>query len=260
MVPRWYVFVSLFGLAACASRAQQAVALYDKGDYAGAARAADTGLAAHPGDGDLWQMRVRAALAQGDAAGVSRAYATYRERHGGDDDRDLLRELARATLGQALASPSARLKIAAIRAVAAAEMESLAEAVVMRMGDDDDRVAAAAAIAVIHADPRAPDLAEQMMHSESAEARRIAVDGVGQKVGKIAISDLEAAANDGDPRVRRTAIFWLGQSKARDAAATLTAHLRDPDEAVRAAAGTALAAIAADRLPELAEAAIGDPA
>src|SRR5689334_7977467 len=126
-------------LSACANHAQHAVVLYETGDYAGAARAAVAGLAAHPGDEGLWQMRVRAALAQGDAAGVARAYAAYRAQLEGDDDKQLLRELAIATLGQALASPSVRLKIAAIEAVEAAELQPLAEQVAQRMSDDDDR-------------------------------------------------------------------------------------------------------------------------
>ena len=96
---------------ACANHAQHAVALYETGDYVGAARAAESGLATHPQDEGLWQMRVRAALAQGDAAGIAKAYAAYRAQLGGDDDKELLRDLAIATLGQALASPSAKLTI-----------------------------------------------------------------------------------------------------------------------------------------------------
>src|SRR5215510_16527538 len=94
-------------LAGCVNHAQQAIALYETGDYAAAARAADAELAAHPGDEALWQMRVRAALAQGDAAGVAKTYAAYRTQLEGEDDRELLRDLVIATLGQALESPSA---------------------------------------------------------------------------------------------------------------------------------------------------------
>src|SRR5689334_17940742 len=219
-------------LAACANHAQQAVTLYENGDYAGAARAADTGLAAHPGDEGLWQMRVRAALAQGDGAGVARAYTGYRAQLSGDDDKQLLRELAIATLGQALASPSVKLKITAIEAVEAAELQPLAEKVGERMTDDDDRVAATAAIAVLHGFPQAPQVAGDMLRSENAEARRIAVEGVGKKVGKLALADLEKAVADPDARVRRAATRWLGQLKDTGATELLTRHLRDPDEAV----------------------------
>src|ERR1700712_6109088 len=47
-VQRGLLLGCLMGTA-CASRAQHAVVLYEAGDYAGAARAADAELAAHPG-------------------------------------------------------------------------------------------------------------------------------------------------------------------------------------------------------------------
>jgi HEAT repeat protein len=256
---RWFLLGCLV-FAACANHAQQAVALYETGDYAGAARAADSGLAAHPGDEGLWQMRVRAALAQGDGPGVARAYAAYRGQLGGDDDRELLRDLAVATLGQALASPSTKLKIAAINAVAAAELEVLADQVGQRMNDDDDRVVASAAVAELRGDPSAPQAATAMLHSEDAEARRIAVDGIGRKIGKLARADLEAAGGDPDPQVRRTAIRWLGQIKDGDAVELLTQRLHDPDDAVRAAAGSALARIGLGNLAELGKLALHDRA
>src|SRR5690349_15883952 len=104
-------------LAACANHAKPAIDAYERGDYAASARAADEGLASHPDDDGLWGMRVRAALALGDAEGIAKAYAQYKQ-HRGDDDKALLRDLAVATIEQALGSPSARLKIAAIDAVA----------------------------------------------------------------------------------------------------------------------------------------------
>jgi HEAT repeat protein len=256
---RWFLLGCLV-FAACANHAQQAVVLYEHGDYAGAARAADSGLAAHPSDEALWQMRVRAALAQGDAAGVGKAYAAYRAQLNGDDDRPLLRELAIATLGQALASPSVKLKIAAIDAVADAELQPLADQVADRMTDDDDRVVAAAAIAVMHGYQDAPRFAGQMLHSEDAEARRIAVDGIGKKIGKLALADLEKAGEDPDARVRRTAIRWLGQLKDADAVELLTKRMHDPDEAVRAASASALARIGIGNLPELGKLALADHA
>ena len=256
---RWFLLGCLV-FAACANHAQQAVALYETGDYTGAARAADSGLAAHPGDEGLWQMRVRAALAQGDAPGVAKAYAGYRGQLAGDDDKELLRDLAVATLGQALASPSVKLKIAAIDAVADAELQVLADQVAARMTDDDDRVVAAAAIAVLRGYQQAPQVAGEMLHSEDAEARRIAVDGIARKVGKLAIADLEAAGADPDAHVRRTAIRWLGQLKDEGALELLTGHLRDPDDAVRAAAGSALARIGLGKLAELGKLALHDRA
>jgi len=253
-------FLGVIILTACASHNGRAVSLYEAGDYAGAARAADEGLQQHPGDDGLWQMRIRAALALGDADGVTRVYGDYK-RHRDGDDRELLRDLAIATLGQALASPSAKLKMVAIDAVAAAELQPLADQVGERMGDDDDRVAASAAIAVLHGFPQAPQVANQMLHSENAEARRIAVDGVGKKVGALAAVDLVKAVGDSDPRVRRAAVRWVGQLKIKDAADELARHLRsDPDEAVRAAAATSLARLGAGDLAAHAKQALGDRA
>lgn len=254
----------LLGLAlllssGCARRARQSVALYEAGDFAGAARAADQGLASHPEDRGLWQMRIRAALALGDADGVARSYATYRGHYGGDDDA-LLRDLAAATLGQALASPSVKLKLTAIEAVASAELHALAEQVAERMGDDDDRVAAAAAVAVLRGYPQAPQVAGDMLESEEPEARRIAVEGIGKKVGALALADLRKAAEDPDPRVRRAAIRWLGQLRDKEAPPILERQLRHADEGVRAAAVTALARIGTTDPAALGKQALADRA
>lgn len=189
-------------------------------------------------------MRVRAALALGDADGVAKAYATMQHAIGGDD-KALLRDLAIATLAQALGSPSVKLKIAAIQAIQDLEIQALADRVAERLGDDDDRVAAAAAIAVLRGYSQAPRVASDMLKSENPEARRTAVDGIGKKVGKLAIADIEAAASDSDPRVRAVAIKWLGALVDRDAPTLLAERLRDPDPDVRASAGRALAHLGA---------------
>lgn len=256
----WCSLLALgLALTGCANRAKQAVALYEAGDYAGAAREADHGLQAHPDDDGLWQMRIRAALALGDADGIARSYATYHERRG-DDDAELLRDLAIATLGQALESPSQRMKIVAIEAVQAAEIQALAEQVAERMGDDDDRVAATAAVAVLRGFPQAPQVAAEMLRSEDPEARRIAVDGVGRKVGTLAVADLFKAAADPDPGVRRAAIRWLAHVKDKDAPAVLERNLRHPDEGVRAAAASGLARIGLGDLQAFAREALADKA
>ena len=250
--------LSLF-LFGCVDHAAPAVNLYDKGDYAGAARVADEGLASHPKDDGLWGMRVRAALALGDADGVARAWATY-DKTRDSLDKELARDLAEATLAQALASPSAKLKIAAIAAVEDAELEDLAEAVFEKMNDDNDRVVAMAAVAVLHAFPQAPHVAADALKSEDPEARRIAVDGIGKKVGKLAVADLEKAGDDSDSRVRRAALHWLGMIKDKDAIELLTKRLRDPDENVRATAAGALARIGVGNLEAYARQALKDKA
>jgi HEAT repeat protein len=97
-----------------------------------------------------------------------------------------------------------------------------------------------------------------MSHSENAEARRIAIEGIGKKVGKLALSDLEKAAEDRDARVRRAAIYWLGALKDKDATSVLTKRMRDKDESVRAAAATALAKIGIGDLAAYAKLALAD--
>ena len=246
-------------LASCANRSKQSVALYEKGDYAGAAADADKGLASHPDDDGLWRMRIRAALALGDGAAIVKSYAAYRERRG-SDDAELLRDLAVATLDQALGSPSQRMKIIAIEAVQAAEIQQLAEQVAERMGDDDDRVAAMAAVAVLRGYPQAPQVASEMLTSEDPEARRIAVDGIGRKVGALAAIDLHKAANDPDPRVRRAAFRWLAQIKDKEAPAVFERNLRHHDEGVRAAAALGLARIGLGDLQRFAHKALADKA
>ena len=249
--------VALLTPAACANRAQRSVALYETGDYAGAARAADEGLANHPDDDALWGMKIRAALALGDANAVASAYAGYAS-HREDLDKELLRDLSTATIAQALASPSVKLKMAAIEAVAQLEINDLADAVAEKMDDNDDRVAATAAVAVLKGFPQAPGVADTMSHSENAEARRIAIEGIGKKVGKLALSDLEKAAEDRDARVRRAAIYWLGALKDKDAIEVLTKRMRDKDDSVRAAAATALAKIGIGDLAAYAKLALAD--
>ncbi len=249
--------LALLSPAACANRAKRSVSLYESGDYTGASRAADEGLADHPDDDGLWAMKIRASLALGDGPGITKAYAGYMKTRG-EDDKELLRDVSTATIEQALASPSVRLKIAAIEAIATLELHDLADLVGERMGDEDDRVAAAAAIAVLKGFPQAPQVADDMLRSENADARRIAVEGVGRKVGRLALADLEKAADDKDARVRRTAIHWLGMLKDKDAVELLTRRLRDPDDSVRAASGSALARIGIGNLEAYGTQALGD--
>ncbi|HEY5946210.1 MAG TPA: HEAT repeat domain-containing protein [Kofleriaceae bacterium] len=244
------IALALLVPVACANRAKRSIDLYDSGDYAGAVRAADEGLASHPDDDNLWAMKVRASLALGDADGIAKAYEQY-VAHRGGDDKALLRDLSTATLGAALASPSAKMKVAAIEAIEHIEIHSLTDQVAERMNDDDDRVAAAAAVAVLRGMPGAPQVADDMMNSTNADARRIAVEGIGRKVGKLALADLEKAAKDSDARVRRAAIRWLGMLKDADAVELLMRHLKDPDDSVRAASATALARIGIGNLAGL---------
>ena len=213
-------------------------------------------------------MRIRAAVALGDGDAVARAYTAYAKTRGeGELDKDLLRDLAVATLGQAIAGDSAKLKVRAIEAVAEVELHALADQVADRMHDENEVVAAAAAAAVLNGYPDAPEIAEHLEHAKDPQARRLVLDAIGKKLGKmkgvakLAIADLEKAAEtDKDAGVRRTAIRWLGQLRDVDAHELLMKRQRDQDEGVRAAASIALARIGIGNLGELAKRAEADRA
>jgi HEAT repeat protein len=232
--------VVTFAVAAMAcgpsTAARYAQALYDRGDFQGAAQAAP----ATSGDAALVRVGLRARLAAGDARGAVDAYAAWRA--GRDDDRPALRLLAEDTLAQALTSPSVAVKVQAIQAVASLEIEALADEVTLRLGDREEQVLAAAAVAVLRSHPQAPDILASMLTAEDPLARAIAVRGMAAKVGRHAADDLRNALGDPDPRVRRAAISGLvaiNDAPTTDALIRLAG--KDADGQVRAAALDALA-------------------
>lgn len=246
------------GLAGCASSAaRQARRLYDKGDFAGAARLADQKLAGHTDDDDLWGVRIRALLAQGDGHAVADAYDQYR-RARGDDDRDLVTDMAIATLGQGLQSTSIDVRVETIGWIERLELEPLAQDVMDQMESDDDRVAAAAAVAVVHGHPQAPYLLEQLQHSDDPIARAIAIEGIGRKVGFRAEQDLLSAMVDPEPAVRAAACDALGNLTDDTATRSLSEALADQDAGVRTAAARALAVRGLGDLSGFARTALAD--
>jgi HEAT repeat protein len=245
--------------AACgpSAAARRAQSLYDQGDYQGAARSADADLAAHPGDAALHRVALRARLAGGDARGAVDGYLAWR--NGQDDDRVALRLLAETTFQQALRSPSNATKVQAIEAIEELEIEALADDVMQRLGDEDDQVQAAAAVAVLHAHPQAPEILAAMLTSDDPAARAIAVRGMAEKIGVHAEDDLRNATRDPDPRVRRAAIGGLApldDGETTDVLVQLAQ--KDPDDGVRAAALHALARGKRGDQRAVASAALGD--
>jgi HEAT repeat protein len=239
------------GLVGCASApVRESVRRYESGDFAGSRAAAKAALARSESDDDAWGMKLRAELALGDAGAVMETYAAYQQRRG-SDDAVLLRDVAQATLGQGLKSPAARVRMAAIVGVEAAEIEDLADAVMALLGDDNPQVAVTAALAVLSGHPDAAKIAEIALKNDDPAVRRIAVNGVGKKVGMLAVADIRAAATDHDAGVRRIAVRWLGQLKDADSVDTLRGRLRDKDDGVRGAAATALAKIATSSATKL---------
>ncbi len=235
--------LSSAGLAGCASAPVRAsVSHYEAGDYAASRKAATAAIERDGSDDDAWRMKLRAELALGDSAAMTETYAAY-QRQRRSDDGVILRELAQATLAQGLNSPAPRVRMAAIAGVEEAQIEALAEKVYAALDDKDPQVAVTAAVAVINSHPDAAMIAENMLKNDDPVVRRIAINGIGKKVGKPAIADLRAAATDRDPGARRAAIRWLGQLDDADSVDTLRGRLRDKDDGVRGAAAGALAKI-----------------
>lgn len=252
----------LLAFAACAggsTEGRRAEALLDRGDYAGARRAAEDGLGRAPRDRLLWQVRMRAMLGAGDARGAVELYASWRDLRGSDDPA-ALRALARTTLWQALRGRSPALQVAAIQAVERIEIEDLAIEVAQLVPSDDDQVAAAAAAALLSAHPDAPRVVVDLLGSSDPVARALAVDGIGRKAGVHARADLVPMLADRDPRVRRAAVIAVGRF-AEDGDLDRLAGLAtgDPDGSVRVQALRVLAARDASARIELARKAAADP-
>jgi len=240
-------------LAACgpSAAAQHAQTLLDSGDYRSASTYAEGELVKHPDDAQLHRIRLRALLGLGDAPAAIADYRAWYRQRGSKDDGAALRTLAMTTIWQALTSPSVQLKVAAIRAVERLELEPLAQDVGRAMGDDNDLVAAAAAVAVLRAFPQAPEVADQMLRSDDPAARAIAVEGIGRKARGFAADDLRPALSDPDPRVRAIAATTIGGfGDGRDTAKLLELTV-DVSAEVRAAALRGLASGSRGRQPQL---------
>jgi len=236
---------------------KRAQSLLDQGNYRGAADAADEELGKTPGDAQLMRIRIRAALGMGDAKD---AVARYKAWRAGRTEEDLaaLRTMAMTTLWQGLTSPSAQVQVQAIQSIERLEIEDFARDVGEQMGDDDDVVAAAASIAVLRAFPQAPDVATDMLKSEDPQARAIAVEGIGRKVGKHAAEDLRFAAVDADPRVRAAAAMAIAALADPRDTERLTELATDKSADVRAVALRALTRGNRGDLGAVAEQALAD--
>ncbi|HEU5061445.1 MAG TPA: HEAT repeat domain-containing protein, partial [Kofleriaceae bacterium] len=202
---------------------------------------------------------MRDALGAGDARRAVELYESWRAERG-EDDPAALRLLARTTLWQALRAQASAIQTAAIQAVERLEIEELAPDVAELVAADDDRVAAAAAAALLTAHPQAPRVIVDLLKSEDAEARALAVDGIGRKAGEHARADLVPMLDDPDPRVRREAVGAVGRFAEGELLERLATMARsDKDGSVRARALRAIAARHAGGHVGLAGQAASDP-
>lgn len=217
--------------------ARQTETLIARGDYGGAARAADEGLAKRPDDPLLWRLKMRAVLGTGDARAAVAAYETWRQRRGGSDDPEALSVLAKTTLWQGLHSPSPAIQAAAIEAIERLEIEELAPDVAQLIGSDHDVVAAAAASALLRAHPQAPRVLVNMLESRDPAARTIAVRGIGRKVGARAREDVDPLLRDPDAGVRGAAVTAVARyADAGERAQLVAIAQKDAAGSVRALA------------------------
>ncbi len=232
----------LVALVACTPTAVPlAHAHLDQGDPAGAEAAADQGLAEDPDHEALWRLKIEAVMAGGESERALALYETWRSRRGGHD-RALLRRLATQTLAQGLRVPSAQVRAAAVQAIERQEIIALARDVAARVEDEEDLVAAAAAIAVLRSAPGAARVAAQLLGSDDPAARALVIAGIGRKLGKTAVTELRAALADRQAVVRRAAVRALARvATAEDLQRLARMASADPDLRVRIAALQALA-------------------
>jgi HEAT repeat protein len=232
--------VSMLILLACSAcappAARQARALMAQGDPAGAEAAADQGLAGDPGHDELWRLKIEAALAGGDAGRAIELYQTWQQRRG-EHDRELLGRLARLTLAQGLRVPSGQVRAAAVQAIERQEIVSLAPHVAARIEDDEDLVAAAAAVALLRSEPGAARVAAQLLRSDDPAARALVITGIARKLGAATRDSVRAALGDRDAGVRRAAVRALPRmAEPADWQRLAGMAGTDPDARVRIAA------------------------
>ncbi len=202
---------------------------------------------------------MRDALGAGDARRAVQLYESWRAERG-EDDPAALKLLARTTLWQALRAQASAIQTAAIQAIERLEIEELAPDVAELVSADDDRVAAAAASALLTAHPQAPRVLVDLLRSDDPEARALAVDGIGRKAREHARGDLVPMLGDPDARVRREAVGAVARFAEGEDLERLAAMARsDKDGSVRARALRGIAARHAGGHVGLAVQAASDP-
>lgn len=229
------VLVTALLLVACGSPAGRAAdgrTLLSRGDYAGAERAADDGLARSPDDRALWHLKLEAVAGRGEHA---RAVELYRQWHQlrRHYDEEAIRILARGVLRAAATDPAASVRGRAVGAMRRARGGGFDDALEARLGDPDPVVRAAAAAARYRHSERARGLARQIAVSSEPRARAVALAALAEAGGARAL--LEDALADVDPEVRRAAVRGLAAlGDGDDTPRLIEIAIRDGDGTVRA--------------------------
>lgn len=229
-----------------------------RGDYPAASAAADKSLAAHPKDPTSWRVKIRAAMAQGELAKAAEHYHEWKTLKGAHD-RTTYRLMAVSTLWQGLRVPAPEIKTRSIQIVERHEVEKLANAVRDALSDDNDMVAAAAAVALLRSHPAAPGVASDLLRSTNPRVRAMLVKGIGKKVGRISIGDIAPALQDPDASVRRAAVTAMaGWKSKKDTKRLMALAKSDSDGQVRSRALRGLLLRGGDGVATLARAGLDD--
>lgn len=210
----------------------------ERGDYRGAALAAERGLRQDPADPSLWRSRIAATARAGDHQGAVDLYMEWHRlrRH---YDRDALRALAVSTLWHGLQDPSPAARIQAIELGSRLALDDLRDDLIRRMNDDDALVAAASTSALLGRDREARTRAVALLSSSEPRVRARVIAGFGRAIDR---AILVRALDDPAPEVRRAAVSALGRhGHAHDRARLLGLARGDGHGPVRAAALGALA-------------------
>jgi len=231
-------------LCACGSLppgVKKAERQFAKGDFGGAEKTAVLELKRYPKHPTLWRVRVQAAMGDRDNVRAAKLYEQWyglrEQRH----DRGVLRVMAMTMMWQGLRVPSATVRTRTIQAVERLELEDLADDVSLLITNDDDRVAAAAAIAMLKADPSAGRVAADSLTSNNVQARIIAIRGVGRKVGAKTRADIVARFKDDNASVRMAAVTVVGNfASEKDTPRLMAMAVGDAEGSVRATALRAL--------------------
>lgn len=164
---------------------------------------------------------------------------------------ELLAELgdARATDALVAELERGRVAVATVVAALARTHDPRALVPVLRLVAADDpaiRLAAMTAVGpLLGSDPRAADAIVERLGDDDEEIRVLAAEYLGQIRARVAVTPLLALTGDASPeRLRRAAIDALGEIGDAAAVPTLQTALRDGPETLQQAAADALGAIA----------------
>jgi len=245
----------------CASttpkRVRHAQELLAAGEYEAAERAADEELQAAPEDPALWHIKIRAPMERGDGARSVEHYMRWHHirRH---YDNAAMRAMAVAALSQGLRSPSASVRAQAVGAASRLRIRSLRDEIAALVRDRDERVAAAAAIALLSDSGEARERAVALLGSDDPSVRARIVTGIAREVE--ARADLLRALADPSPIVRRAAVAALGKrQRGLESMKLVEIARKDPDGTVRAEALAALAQKKCKCALEAVDPALADP-